>query len=251
VATKPLFAVFSLAAAHALFAQSQTVTPLTFEVASIRPHAGEVTQVGVFISGPTVRIVAYGLTGLIMDAYRLQPYQISGLQAWMDSDRYDIVAKAPTEGALTSANIEIMVRALLAERFSLKFHFEKRESPVYAMVAGKNGPKLKESTANQPSMTLRSARSTELTLAKATTGRLADQLSSSGVDRPVIDKTGLAGCYDFQLSWTPQTGGPPAPDPGGVDIFTAIQEQLGLKLEPQKAPIEMLVIDHAERPSEN
>ena len=183
MATKPLFAVFSLATAPALFAQSQTATSLTFEVASIRPHAGEVTQVGVFISGPTVRIVAYGLTGLIMDNYHRQRYQISGLQGWMDSDRYDIIAKAPTEGALTSANIEIMVRALLAERFSLKFHFEKRESPVYAMVVGKNGPKLKESTANQPSMSLRSARSTELTLAKAVMGGLANQLclaASSG-----------------------------------------------------------------------
>ena len=251
MATKPLFAVFSLAAAPALFAQSQTVTPLTFEVASIRPHAGEVTQVGVFISGPTVRIVAYGLTGLIMDAYRLQPYQISGLQAWMDSDRYDIVAKAPTEDALTFANVELMMKALLGERFNLKLHFVKRDSPVYAMVVGKNGPRLKETTADQPSMSLRSARSTQLTFAKATMGRLADQLSSSGVDRPVIDKTGLTGSYDFQLSWTPQTGGPPAPDPDDADIFTAIQEQLGLKLEPQKAPIEMLVIDHAGRPSEN
>jgi uncharacterized protein (TIGR03435 family) len=203
VATKPLFAVFSLAAAPALFAQSQPVTPLTFEVASIRPHAGEVTQVGVFISGPTVRIVAYGLTGLIMDNYQRQRYQISRVEGWMDSDRYDIIAKVPTEGVPSSAKIEMMVQSLLAERFRLKVHFEKKESPVYAMVVGKNGPKLKESTADQLSVTLGSGRSTQLTIAKATMDRLAKQLSSSGIDRPVIDETGLAGFYDLKLSWTP------------------------------------------------
>jgi uncharacterized protein (TIGR03435 family) len=251
VRTRSLRAAFTLVTASAFFAQSQPPASMSFEVASIRPHAGDVTQVGVFISGPTVRIVAYGLTGLIMDAFRRQGYQIAGLQGWMDSDRYDIVAKAPTEGAPTSANIEMMLQALLVERFSLKFHFEKRESPVYAMVVGKNGPKLKESTADEPSVTLRSARSTELTFAKATMDRLAKQLSSSGIDRPVIDKTGLTGSYDLKLNWAPDYGGPPAPDANGVDIFTAIQEQLGLKLESQKAPIEFLVIDHAEKPSEN
>jgi uncharacterized protein (TIGR03435 family) len=140
-----------------------------------------------------------------------------------------------------------MMRALLVERFGLKFHFEKRESPVYAMVVGKSGPKLKESTADQLSVTVRSA---QLTVAKATMDRLAIQLSSS-MDRPVFDKTGLRGFYDFTLDWTSDFGGPPTADSNGVDIFTALQEQLGLKLEPQKAPIEMLVIDHAQRPSEN
>jgi uncharacterized protein (TIGR03435 family) len=240
----------AFSAAPQLRAQPQAPTPMTFEVASIRPHAGEVTQVAVFISGPQVRIVAYGLTGLIMDAFHRQRYQISGLQGWMDSDRYDIVANAPTEDAPTSANVETMVRALLVERFGLKFHLEKRESPVYALVVGKSGPKLKESTADHLSVTVRSARSNQLTVAKATMDLLAIQLSSS-VDRPVFDKTGLRGFYDVTLDWTSDYGGPPAADPNGVDIFTALQEQLGLKLEPQKAPIEMLVIDHAQRPSEN
>jgi uncharacterized protein (TIGR03435 family) len=80
--------------------------------------------------------------------------------------------------------------------------------------------------------------------------QLANHLSHS-VERPVLDKTGLRGSYDFTLSWTPDYGGPPAPDSNGVGLFTAIQEQLGLKLEPQKAPIQILVIDHAEKPSEN
>lgn len=245
-----LLIVTVLGAESQLRAQPQPPTPMTFEVASVRPHAGEVTQVGVFISGPMVRIVAYGLTGLIMDAYGRQRYQISGLQGWMDSDRYDIVANAPTEGAPTPPNVEAMLQALLVERFGLKFHFEKRESPVYAMVVAKNGQKLKESTADQSSMSLSSGQRNQLTFAKTTMDRLAIQLSSS-LDRPVFDKTGLRDFYDFTLKWTPDYGGPTTAESNGVDIFTALPEQLGLKLVPQKAPIEMLVIDHAERPSQN
>ncbi len=225
-----------------------------FEVASIREHKGTYTRVGVFISGPRVTIEAYGLLGLIMDAYQLnESVQISGGPSWMssDSDRFDITAIAPGEGAPTKDNISLMLRMLLADRFQLKVHRDTQERPVYALVVGKNGPKLKESAPNrESSVTAGGGRTAQITMANVTMERLAIQLSS-GLDRPVVDKTGLTGHYDVKLNWIPEFAGPPPPGSDGVNIFTAVQEQLGLKLQPQKVPIEILVIDHVEKPSGN
>jgi uncharacterized protein (TIGR03435 family) len=207
------------------------------------------------ISGPKVTIEAYGLTGLIMDAYHLNGrYQISGGPDWMDSDseRFDIVANAPGEGTPTGNDVRLMLQTLLTDRFQLKVHREMKERPVYALVVAKNGPKLKQSAPDEESsMTVGGNRTFHVTMAKATMEQFAIQLSNSGLDRPVLDKTGLAGHYDITLNWTPEFAGPPALDSNGVNVFTAVQEQLGLKLEPQKAPVELLVIDHAEKPSEN
>jgi uncharacterized protein (TIGR03435 family) len=238
-----------------LRAQQQAATPLAFEVASIRPHKGMYTVVRVSISGPKVTIEAYGLTGLIMDAYRLNgSYQISGGPSWMDSDsdRFDIVANAPGEGTPTGDDVRRMLQSLLADRFQLKLHRETKERPVYALVVAKSGPKLKESAPDKEfSTSVGGVRTAQLTMTKATMEQFAVQLSTGGLDRPVIDKTGLAGRYDITLNWIPEYAGPPAPDSNGVGVFTAVQEELGLKLEPQKAPVEILVIDHAEKPSEN
>ncbi len=225
-----------------------------FEVASIRPHKGPYTEVGVRISGPKVTIEAYGLLGLIMDAYQLtEDIQISGGPPWMSADsvRFDIAAIAPGDGATSQENLRLMLQALLADRFQLKVHRVTQEIPVYALVVAKNGPKLKESApAEESSVTASGGRTAQITMANVSTERLAIQLSG-GLDRPVVDKTGLKGHYDVKLNWIPEFAGPPPPGSDGVNIFTAVQEQLGLKLEPQKAPIEILVIDHVERPSEN
>jgi uncharacterized protein (TIGR03435 family) len=235
--------------------QQQPTSPLAFEVASIRPHKGMYTVVRVSISGPKVTIEAYSLLGLIMDAYHLNAsYQISGGPNWVDSDadRFDIVANAPGEVAPSGEDVRLMLQTLLADRFQLKLHPETKERPVYALVVAKNGPKLKESAPDKDfSTTVAGGRAAQLTMTKATMEQLAIQLSTGGLDRPVVDKTGLAGQYDITLNWIPEYAGPPAPDSNGVNIFTAVQEQLGLKLEPQKAPIEILLIDHVERPSEN
>jgi uncharacterized protein (TIGR03435 family) len=234
--------------------QQQPASPLAFEVASIRAHKGMYTVVGVSISGPRVTVQAYGLLGLIMDAYHLNAsYQISGGPSWMDSDsdRFDIVANAPGEGTPTGNDVRLMLQTLLTDRFQLKVHREMKERPVYALVVAKNGPKLKESAPDKEfPTTVVGGRSTQLTMTKATMEQLAIRLSD-GMDRPVLDKTGLAGHYDITLNWIPELAGPPAPDSNAVNVFTAVQEQLGLKLEPQKAPVEILVIDHAEKPSEN
>jgi uncharacterized protein (TIGR03435 family) len=225
-----------------------------FEVASIRPHKGQYTVVGVHISGPKVTIEAYGLLGLIMDAYQLnESSQVSGGPSWMSADsvRFDIAAVAPGERAPSGEDVRLMLQTLLADRFQLKVHREKKETPVYALVIAKNGPKLKESAPDEESsVRTGGVRTAEITLANVTTERLAIQISS-GLDRPVVDKTGLKGHYDVKLNWIPEFAGPPPPGSDGVSLFTALQEQLGLKLEPQKASIEILVIDHAEKPSEN
>jgi uncharacterized protein (TIGR03435 family) len=236
--------------AFSLFAQPPNAAPLAFEVASIRPHKGDVLMVGTQHSGPKIRYVALSLASLIGDAYHRERYQISGAQGWMDSDRYDILANAPGETAPSREDERLMLQSLLADRFQLKLHTETRDSSVYALVAAKNGPKLKVSTAGEYSQSVSGRRSALETFAKATMQQLANHLSSY-VGRPVLDKTGLPAAYDFTLNWTPDSGGQPNPDLNGVDLFTALQEQLGLKLESQKAPIEMLVIDRAEKPSEN
>jgi uncharacterized protein (TIGR03435 family) len=215
-----------------------------FEVASIRPHEGRVAYVSSNISGPRVRVVAYGLTGLLMEAFDVKTYQISGAPSWADADRFDIDAKAEGDATLTKAQAKQMFQALLADRFQLRIHRETKEMPVYALVVTKNGPKLKESVAEAFSLSLSGGRQgTELTVLKGGMEQLATQLSNGGADRPVMDKTGLAGTYDYKLNWSS--------DPDGLSLPIALQEQLGLKLEPQKAPIEMLIVDRAQKPSAN
>ena len=236
---------------HRLAAQEQPPAPAAFEVASIRPHHGDVLMVGGQFSGPRIRLVALTLLDLVGDAYHRDRYQISGAQGWIASERYDVLANAPGDAAPIQDNLRRMLQALLADRFQLKVHMETKELPTYALVVGRKGPKLKESTADEYSQNASGNRTAHMTFAKATMEQLASNLYFS-VGRPVFDKTGLRGFYDFTLDWTPDYGGPAtSSESSGVDIFTALQEQLGLKLEPQKADIEMLVIDHAEKPSEN
>jgi uncharacterized protein (TIGR03435 family) len=239
------------AIAAASRAMPQAATAPAFEVASIKLHVLPVQTVGVSMSGPSVRASAMSLSNLVAYAYDLKSYQIVGSPSWADSDRYDIAAKADGEGTLTRDQVRQRLQPLLADRFQLKFHHEMKEMSVYALVAGKNGPKLKESAPDATTLlTLRSTgnRTAEMTVSKGDMGQLARQFSNgNGVDRPVLDRTGLSGTYDYKLTWAAD----PPPDSDAPSIFTALQEQLGLKLEPTKAPIDTLVIDHAEKPSEN
>ena len=237
-------------------AQPQAAASPSFEVASIRPRGTEYTVVAVSISGPKVTITAYPLLGLLMMAYQVEPFQIVGGPSWRDSERYDILAKAEGQAAPTNAQVNLMLQALLADRFRLRFHRETRELPVYRLVVGKGGPKLKESAADaQSSLSFGSGGALqEITVSKGSMEQLARQLSNSGIGRPVRDGTGLTGSYDYKLKWLPgmRAGPDAAADTGGPpSIFTALQEQLGLKLESGKGPGEVLVIDHVEKPSEN
>jgi uncharacterized protein (TIGR03435 family) len=226
----------------------------SFEVASIRLHQGPVSMIGTTISGTRVTMTAYTVSNLITAAYGLEDYQVAGATGWIGSDRYDIAARPAGETTPSRDQAHQMLQPLLAERFQLKFHRETKEMPVYALVKGKSGPKLKENTAANPPMLRMSSkgRDTQMTFTGSPIEQLVRQLSHvPGVDRPVLDQTGLTGKYDFQLNLTAEQGGDPATGASGESIFTAIEEQLGLKLELRKAPIGMVVIDHVERPSEN
>jgi len=312
--------VFTFCAA---FAQTAQNSP-SFEVASVKPAAP--------IAGNGIRIMMRGgpgssdpgqitysnvtLKDVLTNAYGVKRFQISG-PGWLDSERYDIVAKLP-RGA-TKAQFMAMLQNLLAERFKLALHWEKKDLPMYALVVAKNGPKLKESVdepapkegdapkAGGPAADgpLAGAAMRRLPMgqdgfpvlpagsggrgatavmlmngnARMTANRqsmagLAEMLSGQ-LELPVVDMTGLTGKYDFTLSFAPEglvgmglPGGLPPPPPNAPapgeglpgmpsasapdaqsspNLFTALQEQLGLKLEQRKGPVDLLVIDHLER----
>ena len=153
-----------------------------------------------------------------------------------------------------------MLQTLLAERFQLKVHQETREKPVYALTVAKNGSKLKENAAGAGIVKFnRTGRDVAMVFMGTPIDSLIIQFPRMpGIDRPVLDETGLSGKYDFQFTLTDvqlgmrvEQNGIPAADADSATVFTALQDQLGLKLEPRKAPIQVFVIDRAERPSEN
>jgi bla regulator protein BlaR1 len=230
----------------------------SFEVASIRLHTGRVQRIAALVSGQRFTAEAMSLDNLITYAYDLKRYQVFGVPGWADStnldcDRYDINAKADGDGTLSQEQAKNMLRTLLSERFHVKFHRDMKEMPVYALVVAKDGHKLKDAAPDARTMMRMSSASkgVEMTVTAGPIAQLVNQFSNAnGVDRPVLDRTGLAGSYDYKLTWGPSLGAT-GNDSDAVSIFTALQEQLGLKLEPQRAPIETLVIDNAEKPTEN
>jgi uncharacterized protein (TIGR03435 family) len=213
-----------------------------FEVASIKPSR-EAARGSTFYNPTRDRFQFDNVTvkALIAYAYAVPDTQIVGASGWVATGGYDVLAKP--EGDVTDERIRGMVQSLLAERLSLKVHQETKEMPVYALVTAKGGAKLTKSPMpDQPT-------------AHGGFGRMSgrhltvDNLSSllaARVERPVIDKTGIEGQYDIDLHWTPEE----SPEPG-PSIFSALQEQLGLRLESQRAAQDIVVIDHVERPSEN
>jgi uncharacterized protein (TIGR03435 family) len=219
-----------------------------FEVASIKPHQGSVTVYGLGISGQTVVETAATLTYLVKDAYYLRDEQVSGGPDWGRNQRYDIVAKAPGEREPTVEEARQMLQSLLADRFKLTVRREMPETSVYALVPAKGGLKLKPSdkktgVLGQPSAVGRRMKG-------SVTMDFLARLLTDRAGRYVVDRTGLAGNYEIALEWTPDNFTPPDDTPP-LSIFTAVQEQLGLKLEPTKAPVEKFIIEHAEMPTEN
>jgi uncharacterized protein (TIGR03435 family) len=207
----------------------------------------------------------YQLRVLIAAAYSLSTCTISGGPVWIDSDLYDVVARTPGRVRPIRDEQMKMLRGLLADRFQLKFHHEQKEFPIYTLTVAKGGAKLKESTVSPdatpqgpPLVFVLGPGSARLPARYATITEMAAVIQRSLFDRPVVDKTGLSGRYDFDLEWTPdetQFGGavrqvPDAAD-AKPDLFAAIQQQLGLRLEAAKGPVEAMVIDHIERPTDN
>jgi uncharacterized protein (TIGR03435 family) len=225
---------------------------VTFDVASVKPaNSG---RPGMSIQTETGRFKAINATVsfLIQYAYGIKDFQLSGGPGWMDSDKFDIDA---TGEKADDRQFPQMMRSLLTDRFQLKFHRDTRTLPVFDLVVTKDGPKFKHATDTEVAGTRGGGG--QITVSKGTLANLASLLSNI-LGRKVIDKTGLAGDYDMTLKWTPddyqppplKPNGPP-PDPNSPSIFTAVQEQLGLKLESSKGPVEVIVVDSVQKPSEN
>lgn len=240
-----------LAVAGIAAAQS-TETKIAFDVASIKLHPEPITvSIDPMVRGRTVSGTASTLLDLVTNAYGVKYEQVSGGPGWIKSLHYDVTAKAEGDGPLTNEQARRMMQALLAERFQLKLHRETRDAPMYALVVGKNGAKFKPSAPDAAANGfVRGANGVlHMEAIKGTMEKLATQLSASA-GRPVIDKTGLTGLYTFTLDWSPANRTLEV-DSQTPSVFTAVQEQLGLKLESTTGPLEMLIIDRAEKPSEN
>ncbi len=248
----------------------------TFEVASVKPGDPDARGVRInFLPGGGLRAENVTLRQMIEFAYDIQNFQLSGGPAWLTTATFQILAKAPQSADARDLSqlkdaerrhlgdlVKLRLQALLAERFQLVVRRESKEMPVLGLVVSKNGHKLKESANGDGAKQQMRANRGELTGERATIEMLAGILARR-VQRPVLDKTGLKGTYDFTLVWTPdeaEGAGKPGGGPGeasstsdnsGPSIFTALQEQLGLKLESQKGPVEILVIERAEKPSAN
>jgi uncharacterized protein (TIGR03435 family) len=232
-------------------AQGQEGAPV-FEVASVK--FATTGQYGVdfrVYPGGRLSVRDMGLGQIILRAFQIKRYQLSGGPVWLWDYGleacYDIEAKAAADAS--REQVMAMLRTLLAERFRLKTHREAHEGTVYSLEVGKGGPKLKESTADTSWVRLMRNTPPELPgvsytirAQKASMPYLAEQLGSMGISRPILDRTGLKGEYDFKIDYAiddnPETG---------PSIFSAIQEQLGLKLEAGKGPVETLVIESVDR----
>jgi len=234
-----------------------------FDVVSVKPSAPDEHNSFMMqnLPGGTLRLAGVPLRMLIMQAYDVKAFQISGGPDWIRTDRWDILAKAESgEGRLSRDRQNPMLQALMTDRFQLKIHKETKEMPVYALVVDKKGSKLAVHTAGDSQ--IRNGNGS-LSIKKGGMPSLAAWLSRD-LGRVVIDQTGLKGEYDYTLEWTPDPGQggaesiglppePPRPraETNGPSIFTALQEQLGLRLVSQKGPVEILVIDSVEKPSAN
>lgn len=267
---RPHLAALPFLAAGLANAQSPKPSFEQFEVASIKPTAPADQNGGVYIrmqSAHQFRAKNYSVNGLIAAAYDLNPKAISGGPSWIQSERYEVTAVTPGDLRPTYADQMRMLRKMLANRFQLTFHHEMKEFAAYELTVGKDGPKFKP-TQMQPdedpnvTSTIFPGKDNTIDYAKlparnVTMGNFASVLQRAIVDRPVVDHTGLSGRYDFDLEWTPDSsnfGGklpPGAPDSGKPGLFTAMLEQLGLKFAPARLPVETLVIDRIERPTEN
>ncbi len=262
--TARLFAVL-LMVAPACFAQDVPVMAAdakpTFDVATIKPSQPEEKRV-VQVRGTRLFTEGTSLVDLIVFAYRVHSLQVIDGPDWIKSEKFDLVMQPNMPGRPSTDQMRSMLQNLLADRFMLTFHQARKELPVYRIVVAKAGPKLTpapvESTVTNTASIFFSDRG--MTVRNATVAEFANLLQRYvDLERPVMDNTGILGKYDFNLSWTPDfsqfNGKAPwvtsneANAPPG--LYTAIEEQLGLKLEAVKQLTDVLVVDRVQKPSEN
>src|SRR5262245_47531495 len=263
-----------------MFSQSTDPGRPSFEVATIKPNNPDGRQMMITRPGGRLSIAGATVRMLVAAAYRVRDFQVIGGPNWINTDRFDIEAKAED-----GANIRygqtglLMMQNLLADRFQLKTHRETGELPLYELIVAKDGAKLQSVPeperpgpnapppalpvpgAKLPPGTLWSQRRGELVGSAVTLANFVPWLSQT-LGRTIVDKTGLTGFFDLTLRWAPDSvqpaepfgaspDTPPPADPAGPSIFTALQEQLGLRLESSKGPVQVIVIDSVEAPSEN
>ena len=234
-----------------------------FEVATIRPSDPAHPEQIITLRGAEVITTNVTVHALINLAYWLHPKQLTGGPAWTESDKFDVAGKPDAPGQPNVDQMKMMLQKLLADRFQFKFHFEKRELSVYAITIAKTGAKLIKSQDDPkgiPGWSFgRTPSGTRITFRNAPLSQVTAVLQNS-MDKPVVDQSGLSERYDFTVTFTPDPAQaalmgvplPAADNPDAApDLFTAFEQQLGLKLESTKAPVDVMVVDKVERPSEN
>lgn len=203
--------------------------------------------------GQHVMLFDHTVEEILLIGYGVQKVQLAGEPSWAKTERWNVDGVTDTEGEPDLRQLQELMQKILTERFGLTLHHEQREMPVYALTVAKGGPKMTPNASDpngwmDQQNSMGNGRDVE-NMKNTSMAELAEILEFR-VDRPVVDQTGLKGRYDFKLQWTTDDAQSVQPDaPPG--LFTAIQEQIGLKLEPVKAPADVLVIDHVERPGEN
>ena len=260
-------------AATGLVAEAQTLTAPpkmmaadadpSFEVATIKPNnSGVLIMQDLRVDGRRFVTRNSSLGDLIAFAYKVQVKQIVGAPDWLNQDRYDLTGVPGGDDTPSMTQVGVMVQRLLKDRFGLAFHHETREMPAYVLTVAKNGPKLTPPASPGPLPTIGFRPAPNgLTLLdlNGTVAAFASVLQIMVLDRPVVDQTGIAGRFDVQVTFTPddsefkgQRMVPPTdPASAAPSLFDAVQQQLGLKLSAQKAQVDVISIDHVERPSPN
>jgi len=234
----------------------------TFEVATIKPSVpdspGQAINVGRG-GGNAFTTLNTPVSELIKFAYGIHGKQVTGGPAWLESDKFDILAKPDTAGIPNVTQLRTMVQKLLAERFGLEFHREKKELAAYVITVDKAGVKMSKAEGNGVNLPGFGGRGPgAVGVQNATMAEFADFLQARILERPVVDQSGLTDRYNFTLEWKPdptQLGPTPPALPQNIedrpDFMTAARQQLGLKIEASKAPVEVLVIDKVIKPTEN
>jgi bla regulator protein blaR1 len=263
--------------------QSEAAAVPQYDVAAIKPSKSGDMRMMLMFKPDGVDMTGVPVQLMLRVTFNIEDDRILGAPEWVKTERFDINAKVAPEDApkldkLSRGQRDSMLLPLLADRFGLKYHHETRDLPYFALVVAKGGPKLKESTPEpggaegspKRRMTLINGMG-NIEGQGSTMENLAHVLTPQ-VGRMIMDKTGLTGAYDYTLHWTPDNvpmpggpgggpggaptgapaaGGPPPPDASAPGLLTALQEQLGLKLESEKGPVDVIVIDHIDKPSEN
>jgi bla regulator protein blaR1 len=234
-----------------------------FTVATIKPSEPGRPGKLFTVRGADVLTINTTLSDLITMAYNIHPKQITNAPDWIESDKFDVTGRPDTPGQPSVDQMKTMIQKMLADRFQLKFHRDKKELSVYTLTAAKSGSKITKSERDPNGLPgLFFTGPTVLNVTNATMDEFANLLQGAVLDKPVVNQTGLNDKYDFVLKFTPDPtqmtgllGGaprPPADNPDAPpDLFTAVQQQLGLKLDSTKAPADVLVIDKVAKPSEN